>query len=60
MAITFGVVLLLMTIITIVKPLKEPIKLPVRENFDMSPTPKLIGLGSLVIIVTLVLYVIFW
>jgi len=60
MAITFGVVLLLMTIITIVKPLKEPIKLPQRENFDMAPTPKLIGLGISVIVVTLALYVIFW
>jgi len=49
-----------MTIITIVKPLKEPIKLPQRENFDMAPTPKLIGLGISVIVVTLALYVIFW
>ena len=60
MAITFGIVLLLMAIITIVKPLKEPIKLPQRENFDMAPTPKLIGLGVAVIIVTLALYAIFW
>ena len=60
MAITFGVVLLLMAIITIVKPLKEPVKLPQRENFDMAPTPKLIGLGISVIVITLALYVIFW
>src|SRR3972149_2110236 len=60
MAITFGVVLLLMTIITIVKPLKEPVKLPKRENFDMSPTPGILGVGLVVIAVTLILYLIFW
>lgn len=60
MAITFGIILILMTIITVVKPLKEPVKLPKRENFDMSPTPKLIGWGSLVIVATLALYIIFW
>jgi len=60
MAITFGVIILLMTIITLASPLKEPVKLPSREGFDMSPTPRLIGLGILVIIVTLALYVIFW
>ena len=29
-----------MTIITIVKPLKEHVKMPVRESFDMAPTSK--------------------
>jgi SSS family solute:Na+ symporter len=60
MAITFGIILILMSIITIVKPLKEPIKLPKRENFDMSPTPSVLGLGLAVIAVTLVLYILFW
>lgn len=60
MAITFGVVLLLMTIITLIKPLKEPIQLPKRTDIDLSPTPQLIWWGSAVIFITLVLYVIFW
>jgi len=60
MAITFGIILLLMTIITLVKPLKEPVKLPKRTDIDMTPTPKLVWTGVSVILVTLILYVIFW
>ena len=60
MAITFGVLLLLMTVITMIKPLKEPIVLPKRTDIDLTPTPKLIWVGGAVILVTLILYVIFW
>ncbi|MHC4573104.1 MAG: sodium:solute symporter family transporter [Planctomycetota bacterium] len=60
MAITFGVVLLVMLIITLAKPLAEAKKLPVREEFDMRPAPSVVWLGALVIVVTLALYVIFW
>lgn len=60
MAISFGVVILTMIIITIAKPLSEPKKLPVREEFDMKPTPSVLWLGALVIIVTVALYIIFW
>lgn len=60
MAITFGIILLLMTVITILKPLKEPKQLPKRTDIDMTPTPQLIWIGSAVIVVTLILYAIFW
>ena len=60
MAITFGVILLLMTIITIVKPLKEPKVLPKRTDIDLAPTPQLMWFGGAVVLVTLVLYGIFW
>jgi SSS family solute:Na+ symporter len=60
MAISFGVVLAVMIIITLAKPLAEPRTLPVREGFDMRPTPVVAWLGALVIAVTLILYVIFW
>jgi SSS family solute:Na+ symporter len=60
MAITFGIILILMTIITIIKPLKEPIRLPKRTDIDLTATPQLIWWGGLVIFVTLVLYAIFW
>lgn len=60
MVITFGIILLLMTLITLLKPLKEPIQLPKRTDIDMTPTPQLIWLGGAVIFVTLVLYAIFW
>ena len=60
MAITFVIILIVMAIITKLKPLAEPKVMPVREEFDMRPTPSVIWLGALVIAITLVLYVIFW
>jgi SSS family solute:Na+ symporter len=60
MAVSFGVVLAVMIILTIAKPLSEPKALPVREEFDMKPAPSVLWLGVLVIVVTLTLYVIFW
>lgn len=60
MAITFGLILLIMLVITLVKPLKEPKVLPKREDFDMKPTPIVIWLGAIVILITLGLYAFFW
>jgi SSS family solute:Na+ symporter len=60
MAITFAVILLVMATITKFSPLKEPVKLPIREDIDMSPTPKVVGLGVSVVVITLLLYIIFW
>jgi SSS family solute:Na+ symporter len=59
MAISFGAVILTMIIITIARPLSEPKKLPVREEFDMRPAPSVIWLGAAVIVVTIALYIIF-
>jgi SSS family solute:Na+ symporter len=60
MAISFVVVLAVMIVMTIVNPLREPVRMPVREDYDMKPTPQVLWLGIAVIIVTLVLYGIFW
>ncbi len=60
MAITFGVIIIAMVLLTLIKPLKEPKVMPVREEFDMKPTPVVLWLGGTVIIVTLILYAIFW
>ena len=60
MAITFGIILLLMTIITLLKPLKEPKMLPKRADIDLAPTPQLMWWGGAVVLVTLILYGIFW
>ena len=60
MAITFGVVLLTLLIITLTKPLAEPKVIPVRKEFDMKPTSSVAWLGAGVIAVTLILYAIFW
>jgi len=60
MAITFGVVLLTMAVITAVKPLAEPKDMPVREDFDLRPSPAVIWLGGAVIAAVITFYVIFW
>lgn len=60
MAITFGVVLITMYVITLISPLEKPKIMPVREEFDMKPAASVKWLGASVILATLVLYVIFW
>lgn len=60
MALCFGIIIATLTVITIVKPLKEPIVMPVNDKMDMTSSmgPKIFGLG--VVILTIVLYVIFF
>ncbi|MFA7289534.1 MAG: solute:sodium symporter family transporter [Melioribacteraceae bacterium] len=60
MAITFGIILVVMTAITIYRPLKEPIKMPKRTDFDMTTDPKVKWFGAFVVVSVLVLYGIFW
>ncbi len=49
MAVTFGVLLAVMTLITVACPLAEPKRLPVRQQFDMRPARSVLWLGGLVI-----------
>lgn len=60
MAITFTVIVVLMGIMTIVRPLSKPVEMPVRKDFDMRPTKSVLWIGILIILATLSLYVIFW
>ncbi|MCE5251033.1 solute:sodium symporter family transporter [bacterium] len=60
MAITFAILIVVMTLITVLRPLPVPKVLPVRENFDMKPAKSVIWLGTGVIIATIILYIIFW
>jgi SSS family solute:Na+ symporter len=60
MAISFGIVILAMAIITILKPLKEPKVMPVKQGFDMTSSPLVYWLGAIVIAITIILYIIFW
>jgi SSS family solute:Na+ symporter len=57
--ITFAAVILILAVLTLARPLKTPITLPVQAGFDMRPAPALKYLGPLVIVMTLALYVIF-
>lgn len=58
MAVTFGVLVVLMTVITLVKPLKKPLNLPVRQAYDMSPAKSVLWIGIGIILLTVGLYLI--
>lgn len=60
MAVSFVSVLILMWIITLIKPLPQPIELPNRATIELKPSKpaKVFGIG--VVIATLILYAIFW
>ncbi|MBN1126718.1 MAG: solute:sodium symporter family transporter [Sedimentisphaerales bacterium] len=60
MAITFVVLIGLMTIITLIRPLREMRIMPVREDIDMSTSPTVVWLGSAVILGVIIFYIIFW
>lgn len=60
MAITFVLVLVVMSIITAIAPRRQPVVMPVNEGFDMKPSRSVFSLGIAVLIVTAGLYVIFW
>ena len=60
MAITFGILILAMAIVTVFKPLRKPKVLPSRGGIDMKPAASVVWLGLAVIAVTIALYIIFW
>ncbi len=60
MAITLGILVLAMAIITKIMPLPHPKAIPTREGFDMKPDPAVLWLGLAVIAVTIILYIVFW
>jgi SSS family solute:Na+ symporter len=60
MAITFAILIVVLTAMTLLKPLKVPVVMPVLKGFDMTPAPALKFLGPLIIAATIVLYIIFW
>ncbi|MFC1620505.1 solute:sodium symporter family transporter [Candidatus Neomarinimicrobiota bacterium] len=60
MAITFVLILIFMTILTVVRPLAELRVMPSREGFDARPDRKIVIMGITVVVLTLLLYVIFW
>ena len=60
MALCFVILLIVLTLVTLIRPLKEPVVLPVNEKMDMrvSAGTKLFGL--VVVALTVVLYIIFF
>jgi SSS family solute:Na+ symporter len=61
MAVTFALILVVMALLTMAKPMHTPKKMPVREGFeDIRLSAPVKYLGIAVIVITLVLYAIFW
>lgn len=60
MAICFGIVLAVLTVMTLAKPLAQPVVLPVNEKMDMRTDKSTKLFGMVVVALTIVLYVIFW
>jgi SSS family solute:Na+ symporter len=60
MAITFGILILAMAVVTVFKPLRKPKVLPSRGGIDMKPAASIAWLGLALIAVTVALYIIFW
>ncbi len=60
MALSFAVVLLVLTIMTLIKPLAKPVVLPVNPKMDVTTSKGAMGFGVVVVVATLLLYTIFW
>jgi SSS family solute:Na+ symporter len=60
MAITFFVLVLYMTAVTLIKPLSKPVTMPVNNAIDLVAMPSVKIWGAVVVVATAVLYVIFW
>jgi len=60
MAITVGGISLVLAIVTVLKPLPEPVVLPVQGKISLQESRGAKNLGWLAILLTIVLYVIFW
>ncbi|HUT08923.1 MAG TPA: sodium/solute symporter [Thermoguttaceae bacterium] len=60
MAVSFFCLLAVMGVLTAIKPLKEPVKMPTRTKIELQSSPVAKFFGALVVIVTVILYIIFW
>ena len=60
MALCFVILLIVLTIVTITKPLKQPVELPVNEKMDMTSSTGTKIFGLVVVALTIALYVIFF
>jgi len=60
MALCFGLIIAVLSIMTLVRPLAKPVDLPVNPQMDMTTSRGAKTAGAVVILLTVVLYVIFW
>ncbi|MGA9060043.1 MAG: sodium/solute symporter [Terracidiphilus sp.] len=60
MTISFVLIVLTMTVMTILSPMKKPVELPVQHEFDMKPAAGSIVFSGIVICALVVTYVLLW
>jgi solute:Na+ symporter, SSS family len=60
MGLCFGIVIATLTVLTLARPLKKPVELPVNPEMDVTPSKGAMMGGGVVIVLTLILYAIFW
>jgi len=60
MAITFIILIIYMSIVTYIKPLKNEKRLPVNNKIDLQSSKSIKIGGMIVILLTIILYIIFW
>jgi len=58
--VTFFCVLGLMAIVTVLKPLAQPVQLPTNTRIDLESSPGAKRFGIAVVVATLALYAFFW
>ena len=60
MALCFGILLFVLTVLTLLRPLKTPVELPVNEKMNLETSKGAKAFGIVVVVLTLALYVVFW
>jgi len=60
MAITFVVILAIMTVITVWSPQREPKALPVRTDFPLVPSRRILALSAALVAGVAAFYIVFW
>jgi len=59
MAITFGVIIFVMTVITFIRPLSSPVTIPVNPAFNVETPRSVARFGTAIIVITVCLYILF-
>ncbi|QDV64765.1 sodium:solute symporter family transporter [Crateriforma conspicua] len=60
MAICFGTVLTVLALVTLIRPMKEPVTLPVNDQIDLTGSKGAKFFGGLVIVLMVALYIVFY
>jgi SSS family solute:Na+ symporter len=60
MAICFFILIVVLTVMTLINPLKKPVDLPVNKDMNMEGSPRAKVFGAVVVVLTILLYIVFW